>query len=55
MHEDFKRRTAYDIVKRDDIGPPAEYLPKSGRPTSFNEKNLKCLKYSSVNRVDVSQ
>jgi transposase len=55
VQEGFKRRTIYDIIKRYEIGLPAEDLSRSGRPTSFNGKNLKRLKNATVNRVGVSQ
>ena len=54
LHEGFKRRTTYDIVKRYEIGLPAEEL-SSARPTSFNGQNFKLLKNAAANRIGVSQ
>ncbi|CAF3418060.1 unnamed protein product [Rotaria socialis] len=41
VQEGFKRRTIYDIIKRYEIGLPAEDLPISGHLTSFKGKILK--------------
>ncbi|CAF1628456.1 unnamed protein product, partial [Rotaria magnacalcarata] len=38
VQEGFKRRTIYGIMKRYEIGLPAEDLPRSGRPTCFKGK-----------------
>ena len=51
----FIRQTIYDIVKRYEMGIPPEDLPRSGRPTSFNRKNLKRLRNATANRIGVSQ
>ena len=55
VQEGFKRRTIYDIIKRYEMGIPPEDLPRSGRRTSFNRKNLKRLRNATANRIDVSQ
>ena len=41
VQEGFKRRTIYGIIKRYEIGLPAEDLPRSDHPTFFNGINLK--------------
>ncbi|CAF3313176.1 unnamed protein product, partial [Rotaria sp. Silwood2] len=50
----FKRSTVYDAIKRCEIGLPVEDRSRSGRPTSFNKKNLKRLQNAAENRVGVS-
>ena len=55
VQEGFKRRTVYDIVKRDEMGIPLEDLPRSGGSTSFNRENLKRLGNATANRIGVSQ
>ncbi|CAF2102139.1 unnamed protein product [Rotaria magnacalcarata] len=55
VQEGFKRRTIYHIIKRYEIGLPAEDLPNSGRPTSFKGKSLKRLQNAATNRIGVSQ
>ncbi|CAF3544917.1 unnamed protein product [Rotaria socialis] len=55
VQEGFKRRTLYNIIKRYEMGLPAEDLPRSGRPTSFKRKNLKRLQNAAINRIGVSQ
>ncbi|CAM4849386.1 unnamed protein product [Rotaria magnacalcarata] len=55
VQEGFKRRTLYNIIKRSEMGLPAEDLPRSGRPTSFKRKNLKRLQNAAINRIGVSQ
>jgi transposase len=44
LQKGLKRRTIYDTIKRYEIGLPVEDLPRRGRPTSFNAKNLKRFK-----------
>ena len=51
----FKRRTIYDIIKRDEIGLLDEDWPRNGRPTLFNGKQLKRLKNAAAIRIGVSQ
>ncbi|CAF1613070.1 unnamed protein product [Rotaria magnacalcarata] len=55
IQEGFKRRTIYGIMKRYEIGLPVEDLPRSGRPTSFKGKSLRCLQNAAANRIGVSQ
>ena len=55
LREGFKRRTTYDIVKRYEVGLPAEDLSRSARPTSFNGQNFKLLENAAANRIGVSQ
>ncbi|CAF3737448.1 unnamed protein product [Rotaria socialis] len=55
VQEGFKRRTIYDIIKRYEIGLPAEDLPRSGHLTSFKGKILKRLQNAAANHIGVSQ
>jgi hypothetical protein len=51
----FIERTIYNIIKLYELGLPFEKLPRNGRRTSFDKKNLKCLQNAAANRVGVSQ
>jgi transposase len=55
LQEGFIERTIYNIIKRYQLGLPFEDLPRNGRPTSFDKKNLKHLQNAAANRVGVSQ
>ena len=55
VQEYFKKQPIYDIIKRYEIGLPAEDLHRIGRPSSFNGKIFKRLKNIAANSIGVSQ